>query len=50
MALVQLGSLTVGTPELHYWFFSVIEVGTLVLIAVLALRWTDEESVRALAA
>jgi hypothetical protein len=41
MAVVQLGSLAVGTPAAYYLFFSAIEVGTLVLIAVLALRWAD---------
>jgi hypothetical protein len=45
MAVVQLASLTVGTPSLYYSFFTVIEVVTLVLIAVLALRWTRQESV-----
>lgn len=43
MAVVQLGSLGVGTPSSYYLFFSVIEVGTLVLIGALALRWTDPE-------
>ena len=43
MTLVQLGSLTVGSIEPHYAFFSAIEIGTLVLIAVLALRWTDAD-------
>jgi hypothetical protein len=40
MALVQLASLTVGTPAAYYLFFSVIEIGGLGAIAVLALRWT----------
>jgi hypothetical protein len=43
MALVQVGSLGVGTPTSYYLFFSAIEVGTLALIAVLALRWVDPE-------
>ncbi|MGZ6267031.1 MAG: DUF6326 family protein [Candidatus Limnocylindrales bacterium] len=43
MALVQVGSLGVGTPTSYYLFFSAIEVGTLALIAVLALRWVDSE-------
>ena len=43
MVLVQVGSLGVGTPTSYYLFFSAIEVGTLVLIAVLALRWVDPE-------
>ena len=42
MILVQLGSLFVGTPASYYVFFSVIEIGTLVLIAALALRWTAQ--------
>jgi hypothetical protein len=41
MTLVQVGSLGVGTPTSYYLFFSAIEVGTLALIAVLALRWLD---------
>ncbi len=41
MAVVQLGSLGVGTPSNYYLFFSVIEVGSLALIAVLALRWAE---------
>ena len=41
MTLVQVGSLGVGTPTSYYLFFSAIEVGTLALIAVLALRWVD---------
>jgi len=41
MAVVQVGSLGVGTPTSYYLFFSVIEIGTLALIAVLALRWVD---------
>ena len=40
MALVQIGSLAVGTPATYYLFFSAIEVGTLAGIALLALRWT----------
>jgi len=44
MILVQIGSLFVGTPASYYIFFTVIEVGTLVLIAALALRWTRPES------
>jgi hypothetical protein len=47
MALVQVGSLGVGTPTSYYLFFSAIEVGTLGFIAVLALRWVDAEPARA---
>ena len=43
MTLVQVGSLGIGTPTSYYLFFSAIEVGILVLIAVLALRWVDPE-------
>jgi hypothetical protein len=46
MAVVQIGSLGVGTPTSYYLFFSVIEVGTLALIAVLALRWATPETGR----
>jgi hypothetical protein len=41
MAVVQVGSLGVGTPTAYYLFFSAIEIGTLALIAVLALRWVE---------
>jgi hypothetical protein len=41
MALVQIGSLGVGTPTSYYLFFSAVEVGALGIIALLALRWTD---------
>lgn len=44
MTVVQVGSLFVGTPASYYFFFSAIEIGTLVLIAALALRWTKPES------
>jgi hypothetical protein len=43
LVLVQVGSLGVGTPTSYYLFFSVIEIGTLALIAVLALRWAGPE-------
>jgi hypothetical protein len=43
LVLVQVGSLFVGTSTAHYIFFSVIEIGTLLLIAALSLRWTAEE-------
>ena len=43
MILVQIASLFVGTPASYYVFFTVIEVGTLVLIAALALRWTSPD-------
>ncbi len=43
MAVVQVGSLGVGTPTAYYLFFSAIEVGTLALIAVLALRWVEDK-------
>ena len=43
MAVVQFGSLFVGAPAAYYLFFSVIEVGTLALIAVQALRWSNPE-------
>jgi hypothetical protein len=43
MALVQVGSLAVGTPTSYYLFFTVIEVGTLALIGVLAATWADPE-------
>ena len=39
LTVAQAGSLTVGSPAAYYLFFSAIEIGTLVVIAALALRW-----------
>lgn len=39
MIVVQVGSLFVGTPAAYYVFFSLIEVGSLAVIAAIALRW-----------
>ncbi len=47
MAVVQLGSLTVGTFDAYYFFFSIVEVGTLVGIAIVALRWRDRPALEA---
>jgi hypothetical protein len=44
LALVQVGSLLTGQPAAYYLFFSVIEVGTLAVIAFLALRWAIPQS------
>ena len=46
MAVVQIGSLGVGSPAAYYFFFSVIEVGTLCAIALLALTWREPELAR----
>ena len=39
MVLVQVSSLFVGVPTLSYAFFSAIEIATLVVVGVIALRW-----------
>jgi hypothetical protein len=39
MTIVQIGTLFIGTPELHYVFFSVIEISTTVIIVIFAWRW-----------
>lgn len=39
MTLVQASSLFVSTPSWSYLFFSAIEIATLLLILVLAIRW-----------
>lgn len=44
MTIAQTGSLFIGTPELHYVFFSVIEITTTAFIAVYAWRWRMEEN------
>ena len=46
MAVVQIGSLGVGAPATYYWFFSVIEVGTLAVIARLAWGWAARAPAR----
>lgn len=44
MALVQLGSLFVGTgPTSHYLFFSIIEVTTALYIAWTAIKWKNKD-------
>lgn len=46
MAAIQVWSLffTGSAPTLHYTFFSIIEIGCCVLIAVLALTWKKPEN------
>lgn len=45
MTIVQIGTLFIGKPELHYVFFSVIEISTTVFIIVYAWRWRKTEDV-----
>ena len=44
MTLVQIVSLFVGIPEIHYVFFSIIEIATTTFIVVFAWKWTKPES------
>jgi len=39
MIIIQLGSLVTGENSLHYIFFSVIEIITLLLIIYIAYKW-----------
>jgi hypothetical protein len=43
LALVQVGSLTAGNLSLHYIFFSIIEITTLIYIVWVAWKWTGNE-------
>ena len=43
MTLVQIGSLFIGTPEYHYFFYSIIEIATTAFIVVYAWKWRNPE-------
>jgi len=42
LAIVQIWTLTSGGNTLHYWFFSIIEIATLISILFLAWFWKKE--------
>ena len=46
MIIIQLGSLVTGENSLHYIFFSVIEIMTLLLIIFIAYKWDILSSTR----
>ena len=41
MIVIQIGSLVTGKNSLHYIFFSIIEIITLVLIIFIAFKWEE---------
>jgi threonine/homoserine/homoserine lactone efflux protein len=41
LAVVQISTLFIGTPELHYVFFSIIEIATDLFIVWYAWKWTS---------
>ena len=41
LAVVQISTLFIGTPELHYIFFSAIEIATDLFIVWYAWTWTN---------
>lgn len=41
MLTVQIGSLTTGSNSLHYIFFSIVEMATLLLIIFTAWKWSE---------
>jgi hypothetical protein len=41
LAVVQISTLFIGTPELHYVFFSIIEIATDLFIVWYAWTWTS---------
>lgn len=40
LAIIQIGSLTIGDTTLHYGFFSIIEIATCISIVWIAWKWT----------
>lgn len=44
MSGVQIMSLSMGTPEMHYVFFSIIEVSTTLFIVWYAWTWSRQNS------
>jgi len=44
MTIVQVGSLSFGWNPLHYMFFSIIEIATLVSIIWIAFNWKESEA------
>ena len=44
MTIVQIGSLSYGGNYLHYIFFSIIELATLVSIIWIAFNWKESEA------
>ena len=45
LAIVQIGSLFVGSITLHYAFFSVVEIATCISIVWIAWKWKRAKSV-----
>ena len=43
MTIAQIGTLFVGTPELHYIFFSIIEITTTAFIVVYVWKWHNTD-------
>jgi hypothetical protein len=43
MTIVQVGTLFIGSAELHYIFFSIIEIATTAFIVVYAWKWQNPE-------
>ncbi|MBK8492950.1 MAG: hypothetical protein IPL49_19190 [Saprospirales bacterium] len=44
LTVIQGGSLLVGTPTLHYLFFSIVEISTTAFIVWYALNWRSRIS------
>jgi uncharacterized membrane protein len=44
LLIIQAWSLTVGSVTLHYWFFSIIEIGTCASILLIAWKWKTSTS------
>jgi hypothetical protein len=44
MAVIQIGSLFMGTPALYYIYYSAIEIACLLLIVWKAWKWSNPEA------
>lgn len=44
LTIIQAGSLFVGTPTMHYLFFSIIEIATTISIVWFAWKWNDADN------
>ena len=43
LAIVQIGSLSVGEVTLHYAFFSMVEIGICIALVIIALKWKSTD-------
>jgi hypothetical protein len=41
LGIIQVWSISVGEVTLHYWFFSLIEIGLCIAVVAIAIKWKD---------